>query len=134
MQHALRVDAKHIKEEAEVLEIWSTSSCIIPLLPLGAVGVAGVTLIVGFGIFEDEAVGALQPVGTFLHTVGAIFEVEAFYALVRTLGGEQKKKEGDETMSHNEEEEVDAGWIKRKKMQYSTTIWPNEAIEKSPLF
>lgn len=41
---------------------------------------AGVTLIVGFGIFEDEAVGALQPVGTFLHTVGAIFEVEAFYA------------------------------------------------------
>lgn len=61
------------------------SSCIIPVLPLGAVDMAGMTLVVGLGVLEDEAVGPLQPIGAFLHTVGSVFEVEAFYTLVRAL-------------------------------------------------
>ena len=65
---------------------------ITPLLPLGAVGMAWMTLVVGLGIFEDETVGPLQPVRAFVHAVGSIFEVEAFYTLVGTLKGEQKKK------------------------------------------
>lgn len=54
-------------------------------LPLGAVSVAWVTLIVGLGIFEDEAVGPLNAVGALLHTVGAVFEVQAFDTLVWAL-------------------------------------------------
>lgn len=55
---------------------------------------AGMTLVVGLGVFEDETVGSLQPVGAFLHTVGSVFEVEAFDALVRALGGQRDKTEG----------------------------------------
>lgn len=67
------------------------------LLPLGAVGVAGVTLVVGLGVLEDEAVGPLQAVGALLHAVGPVFEVEAFYTLVRALRDEHKEEEeGDE--------------------------------------
>lgn len=54
-------------------------------LPLGAVGVAGMTLVVGLGVLKDKTVGSLQAVGTLLHTVGPIFEVEALHTLVRTL-------------------------------------------------
>lgn len=72
--------------------------CIVPPLPLGAVGMAGVTLVVGLGIFEDETVGSLQPIGALLHTVGPIFEVEAFYTLVWALGREWNKNEGEERM------------------------------------
>lgn len=54
-------------------------------LPLGAVGVAGMAFVVGLGVFEDETVGALQPVRALLHAVGPVFEIEAFHALVRAL-------------------------------------------------
>lgn len=69
-----------------------TSLCVIPRLPLGAVGMAGMTLVVGLGVLEDETVGALQPIGALLHAVGSIFEVEAFYTLVRALRGEENKE------------------------------------------
>lgn len=72
------------------------SLCIILLLPLGAVDMAGMTLVVGLGIFEDKTVGSLQAIGALLHTVGSIFEVEAFHTLVWALGGERNKEEGDE--------------------------------------
>lgn len=60
------------------------------------------TLVVGLGIFEDETVGSLQPIGALLHTVGPIFEVETFHTLVRALGrggfrgggGQGENKEG----------------------------------------
>ena len=57
---------------------------------------AGMTFIVGLGVLEDETVGSLQPIGALLHTVGSIFEVEAFHALVRALRAERNKEEGDE--------------------------------------
>lgn len=50
---------------------------------------AGMTLVVGLGVFEDEAVCTLQPVWAFLHTVWPIFEVKAFYTLVWALGVKQ---------------------------------------------
>lgn len=53
--------------------------------PLGAVGVAWVALVVGLGVLEDEAAGTLQAVRTLFHTVGAIFEVEALYAVLGAL-------------------------------------------------
>lgn len=59
--------------------------------PLGAVGVARVALVVGFGVLEDEAAGPLQAVGTLLHTVGAVFEVEALDAVLGTLQADGKK-------------------------------------------
>lgn len=46
---------------------------------------AGMTLVVGLGVFEDETVGSLQPVGALLYAVRAVFEVEAFYTLVWAL-------------------------------------------------
>lgn len=63
-------------------------------LPLGAVSMAGMTLVVGLGVLEDETVGPLQPVGALLHAVGSIFEVEAFYTLVRALRGEEEQGGG----------------------------------------
>ena len=57
---------------------------------------AGMTLVVGLGIFEDETVGPLQAIGALLHTVGSIFEVETFYTLVWALREEENKEEGDE--------------------------------------
>lgn len=50
------------------------------------------TLVVGLGVLEDEAVGALQPVGALLHAVRPVFEVVAFYALVRALGGRRGRR------------------------------------------
>ena len=55
---------------------------------------AGVTLVVGLGVLEDETVGSLQPVRALLHAVGSIFEVEAFHALVRALRGQQMEVGG----------------------------------------
>lgn len=68
------------------------------LLPLGAVGVAGMTLVVGLGVLEDETVGTLQPVGALLHAVGPVFEVAAFHTLVGALRGRraQRVKRQDE--------------------------------------
>lgn len=43
---------------------------------------AGVTLIVGLSIFENEAVGALQTIRAFLYTVRAVFEMRARHAVV----------------------------------------------------
>lgn len=84
-----------------------TFLCIIPLLPLGAVDMAGMTLVVGLGIFEDETVGSLQAIRALLHAVGSIFEVETFYALVRALRGEQNKDRRDERVG--KEEAADEG-------------------------
>lgn len=53
--------------------------------PLCAVGMAGMTFVVGFGILEDETVGALQAIRTLLHTVGTILEMKAFDAVLRPL-------------------------------------------------
>lgn len=76
---------------------------------------AGMAFVVGLGVLEDETVGALQPIGALLHAVGSIFEVEAFYTLVRALRGEQNKEEGDERMG--QEETVDKAWIKKKRQR-----------------
>lgn len=61
--------------------------------PLGAVGVAGVTLVVGLGVLEDETVGALQAVGALLHAVRAVFEVAASHTLVGALGKGKRERE-----------------------------------------
>lgn len=53
--------------------------------PLCAVGVAGMTFIVGLCILEDEAVGPLKAIGTLLHTIGTILEMEAFLTVLRAL-------------------------------------------------
>lgn len=71
----------------------SSSEGIIMVLPLGAVGVAGVTFVVGLGVLEDETVGALQAVGALLYAVGAVFEVAASHALVRALGNGERERE-----------------------------------------
>lgn len=72
------------------------------------------TLVVGLGILEDETVGALQPIGAFLHTVWSIFEVTTFHTLVRALregGGEGGEDGGwtggDSGQGVSEEEEVE---------------------------
>ena len=52
------------------------------------------TLVVGFCVFEDEAVGPLQAVRTLVHAVWAVFEVEAFHTVVGTLG----ERGGEETL------------------------------------
>lgn len=62
--------------------------------PLGAVGVARVALVVGLSVLEDEAAGTLQAVRTLLHAVGAIFEVEALYAVLGALQIGRKKTPG----------------------------------------
>lgn len=59
--------------------------------PLGAVGVARVAFVVGLGVLEDEAAGTLQAVRTLFHAVGAIFEVEALYAVLGALRISRKK-------------------------------------------
>ena len=66
------------------------------LSPLGAVGVARVTLIVGLGVLKDEAAGALDAIRAPPHTVGAVLEVEATHALVGPLGapGREGGREG----------------------------------------
>lgn len=71
----------------------SSGDGIIMVLPLGAVGVAGVTLVVGLGVLEDETVGALQAVGALLHAVGTVFEVAASHALVGALGKGERERE-----------------------------------------
>ena len=43
------------------------------------------TLVVGLGIFKDEADGPLKAVGTLLHTVRTIFKVETLHTVIRTL-------------------------------------------------
>lgn len=63
---------------------------------------AGMTLVVGLGVFEDETVGSLQPIGALLYAVRAVFEVEAFYTLVWALWGEHNKEERDEKMGYKE--------------------------------
>lgn len=84
---------KTSKKMHESLEKKDTSLCVIPLLPLGAVGMAGMTLVVGLGVLEDKTVGPLQSIGALLHAVGSIFEVEAFYTLVRALRGGERAEE-----------------------------------------
>lgn len=46
---------------------------------------AGMALVVGLCVLEDEAVGALQAIGTLFHTVRPVLEVEAFHAMLRAL-------------------------------------------------
>lgn len=105
--------SKRLKEMHSFFFHRHTSPRVVPLLPLGAVGMAGMTLVVGLGVLEDETVGPLQPIGALLHAVGSIFEVEAFYTLVWALRGEQNEEEGDERMGlggggqgRNKEKEV----------------------------
>jgi len=62
-------------------------------LPLGAVGVAGMALVVGLSIFEDEAVCSLQTIRAFLHTVGPVFQMQAFHAVIWTLNHADQKQE-----------------------------------------
>lgn len=81
-------------------------SSLIVVLPLGAVDMAGVTLVVGLGVLEDETVGTLQAIRALLHAVGAVFKVAALNALVGALGKggqereEGRKKEREEEFSH----------------------------------
>ena len=49
-------------------------------------------LVVGLGVFEDEAVGSLQAIGAFLHTVGSVFEMEALHTLIRALQIERERE------------------------------------------
>lgn len=60
--------------------------------PLGAVGMAGMALVVGLCVLEDEAVGALQAIGTLFHTVRPVLEVEAFHAMLWALWIVRHKK------------------------------------------
>lgn len=53
--------------------------------PLCAVGVAGMTFTVGLRILEDEAVGSLKAIGTLLHTVGTVLEMETFLTMLWSL-------------------------------------------------
>lgn len=53
--------------------------------PLCAVAVAGMTFIVGFCILEDEAVGTLKAIGTLLHTVGTVLEMDTFLTVLWSL-------------------------------------------------
>lgn len=53
--------------------------------PLCAVGVAGMTFIVGLCILENEAVGTLKAIGTLLHTVGTVLEMETFLTMLWSL-------------------------------------------------
>lgn len=55
--------------------------------PLCAVGVAGMTFIVGLCILEDEAVSTLKAIGTLLHTVGTVLEMETFLTMLWSLWG-----------------------------------------------
>lgn len=48
--------------------------------------------VVGLGVLEDEAAGTLQAVRTLFHTVGAIFEVEALYAVLGALQEEKTRQ------------------------------------------
>lgn len=54
-------------------------------LPLCTVGMAGMTFIVGLCVLEDEAVGALKAIRALLHAVRAIFEMETFLTMLRSL-------------------------------------------------
>lgn len=56
-------------------------------LPLGAVDMAGMAFIVGFSIFEDEAVGTLKAIGTLFHTIWTILEMKAFHTMLWALWG-----------------------------------------------
>lgn len=53
--------------------------------PLGAVWMARVALPILIGVLENEAIGALQAIRTFLHTVWTILEMETLCAVVRSL-------------------------------------------------
>lgn len=87
-----------------------SGSGIIVVLPLGAVDMAGVTLVVGLGVLEDETVGALQAVGALLHAVGTVFKVAASHALVRALGESERERKGDrERLRESEKEEKKEG-------------------------
>lgn len=78
------------EDEEEEAARWKRQSSS----PLGAVGVARVALVVGLGVLEDEAAGTLQAVRTLLHTVGAVFEVEALHAVLGALwiGGRERRR------------------------------------------
>ena len=49
-------------------------------------------LVVGLCVLEDEAVGALQPIGTLFHTVRPVLEVEAFHTMLWALWIARHKK------------------------------------------
>lgn len=53
--------------------------------PLSAVGMAGMTFVVGFGVLEDETVCTLQTVGTLFHTIRTVLEMEALHTVLRPL-------------------------------------------------
>ena len=93
-------------------------------LPLGAVSMAGMTLVVGLGVLEDETVGPLQPVRALLHAVGSIFEVEAFYTLVRALRGEEEQ--GGRRWEE-EQEAADKGRIKKEEQEKRLVWWNCES-------
>ncbi len=78
---------------AGLVEKINTHTC--RNLPLGAVGVAGMALVVGLSIFEDEAVRSLQTIRAFLHTVGSIFEMQALHTVIWTLNHTDKMLDND---------------------------------------
>lgn len=47
--------------------------------------------VVGFCVLEDEAVGALQAIGTLFHAIRAVLEMEAFHTVLRALWEVRKK-------------------------------------------
>lgn len=53
--------------------------------PLGAVGMTRVALPILIGVLENEAVGPLQAIRTFFHTIWAILKMETLGAVVRSL-------------------------------------------------
>lgn len=53
--------------------------------PLGAVWMTWMALPILIGVLENEAVGPLQAIRTFFHTVWAILKMETLCAVVRSL-------------------------------------------------
>lgn len=49
------------------------------------------TLVVGLGIFKDEAVGPLKAIRTLIHTVRTVFKVETLHTVIRTLRETERK-------------------------------------------
>ena len=52
---------------------------------------AGMAFIIGLSIFEDEAVGTLQAIGTLFHTIWTILEMKAFHTMLWALQEVRKK-------------------------------------------
>lgn len=54
---------------------------------------AGSALVVGFGVFEDESVGSLQAVRTFLHAVRSVFKMNALRTVIRPLKRQNNRED-----------------------------------------